>query len=278
MNKQPVSYKQYDVRWASIPYNGPGENDKTIKSSGCGPSCAAMLIETLTGKTYTPKDACAWSVAHGYKFANQGTAYNYFAPQFAAFGIDCFQLSWTNVYQKPDNKIHDQALDYLNKGYYLIGLAKKGLWTTSGHFIVIYDFDEQYVYVNDPISSAASRAKAPIERMRTDIAYYWVVDARAYNRPQPEVKEEEEMTKAEFMQLWNECMTEYKKGLRDNDTQYGDGSKGAREFVIKNGIINGDSTKDPNYMWEDGVTREQLAIIVYNLCRTFGLKKPEKSE
>lgn len=272
MNKQPISYKQYDAKWANLPYNGPGENDKTIKSSGCGPSCAAMLIETLTGKTYTPKDACAWSVAHGYKYANQGTAYNYFAPQFAAFGIDCFQLSWTNVYQKPDNKIHDQALDYLNKGYYLIGLAKKGLWTTSGHFIVIYDFDEQYVYVNDPISSAASRAKAPIERMRTDIAYYWVVDARAYNRPQTVQKEEEEMTKEEYKQLWNECMNEYRKERRDNDTQYGESSKAARDFVVANRIINGDALEDPNFMWEDFLTREQASIIVYNICQRFGLK------
>lgn len=274
MNKQPISYKQYDPLWASIPYNGPGENDKTIKSSGCGPTCAAMLITTLIqdGSVYTPEDACRWSVQNGYKYANQGTAYNYFAPQFAEFGIDCFQLSWTNVYHNPDHKIHDQALDYLNKGYYLIGLAKKGHWTTSGHFIVIYDFDEKYVYVNDPISSAASRAKAPIETMRTDIAYYWVVDARAYNRPQLVEKEEEEMSKDDFRQLWRECMEEYRKERRDNDTQYGDGSKSAREFVVKNAIINGDSLKDPNFMWEDFLTREQAAIIITNLCERFGLK------
>ena len=30
-----------------------------------------MLIETLTGKTFTPVDACAWSVEHGYKALNQ---------------------------------------------------------------------------------------------------------------------------------------------------------------------------------------------------------------
>ena len=64
MNKRPVSYLQTDPRWKNKPYRVPGEN-ATIGGSGCGPTAAAMLIETITGKTYTPEDACAWSIAHG---------------------------------------------------------------------------------------------------------------------------------------------------------------------------------------------------------------------
>ena len=30
------------------------------------------LIETLTGKTFTPEDACNWSMAHGYKALGNG--------------------------------------------------------------------------------------------------------------------------------------------------------------------------------------------------------------
>ena len=125
MNKRPVSYLQTDSRWAKKPYRVPGENS-TIGDSGCGPTAAAMLIETLTGKTYTPEDACAWSVAHGYKALKAGTYYAYFAPQFAEFGIKCWQLSWTNGYHNPKAKVHDQALEYLKQGYYLIALMKKG--------------------------------------------------------------------------------------------------------------------------------------------------------
>ena len=61
--------------------------------AGCGPTAAAMLIETLTGKTYTPVDACAWSIEHGYKALKQGTYYAYFKPQFAAFGISYLRAS-----------------------------------------------------------------------------------------------------------------------------------------------------------------------------------------
>ena len=118
MNKQPVLYLQKDPRWKNLPYQAPGE-ESTIGSAGCGPTCAAMLIQTLTGKTFTPEDACRWSVEHGYKALRQGTYYAYFKPQFAAFGIPCDQLSWASTYGKPYHENHERALKMLQDGYYL---------------------------------------------------------------------------------------------------------------------------------------------------------------
>ena len=180
MNKRPVSYLQTDPRWKALPYQVPGET-ATIGGSGCGPTAAAMLVETLTGKTFTPVDACRWSVEHGYKAKGQGTYYGYFAPQFAAFGIKCWQLSWTNVYHNPASKVHDQALEYLKQGYYLIALMKKGNWTSGGHFIVVWWADGK-IRINDPASTRDSRVNGDINTFRNEAAYYWVVDARAYNQ------------------------------------------------------------------------------------------------
>ncbi|MCI8436544.1 MAG: hypothetical protein HFF41_01940 [Lawsonibacter sp.] len=180
MNKRPVSYLQTDKRWKDLPYQVPGET-ATIGGSGCGPTAAAMLIETLTGKTFTPVDACRWSVEHGYKAKGQGTYYGYFAPQFEAFGIKCWQLSWTNVYHNPASKVHDQALEYLKQGYYLIALMKKGNWTSGGHFIVVWWADGK-IRINDPASTRDSRVNGDINTFRNEAAYYWVVDARAYNQ------------------------------------------------------------------------------------------------
>ena len=180
MNKRPVSYLQTDPRWKALPYQVPGET-ATIGGSGCGPTAAAMLIETLTGKTFTPVDACKWSVEHGYKAKGQGTYYGYFAPQFEAFGIKCWQLSWTNVYHNPASKVHDQALEYLKQGYYLIALMKKGTWTSGGHFIVVWWADGK-IRINDPASTMDSRVNGDINTFRNEAAYYWVVDARAYNQ------------------------------------------------------------------------------------------------
>ena len=180
MNKRPVSYLQTDKRWKDLPYQVPGET-ATIGGSGCGPTAAAMLIETLTGQTFTPVDACRWSVEHGYKAKGQGTYYSYFAPQFEAFGIKCWQLSWTNVYHNPASKVHDQALEYLKQGYYLIALMKKGNWTSGGHFIVVWWADGK-IRINDPASTRDSRVNGDINTFRNEAAYYWVVDARAYNQ------------------------------------------------------------------------------------------------
>lgn len=179
MNKQPVSYLQTDPRWKNKDYSAKGEYT-TIGASGCGPTAAAMLIETLTGKTFTPVDACKWSLEHGYKAANQGTYYAYFAPQFAAHGINCYQLSWTNVYHNPKSSIHDKAFELLNQGYYLIALMKRGNWTSGGHFVVVW-WEDNKVRINDPASTRENRVNGDINTFRNEAAYYWVIDARSYN-------------------------------------------------------------------------------------------------
>lgn len=193
MNKQPVSYLQTDPRWAKLPYRVPGETS-TIGGSGCGPSCAAMLIETLTGQTFTPEDACKWSVEHGYKALNQGTYYSYFKPQFAAFGIDCQQLNGASLYGNPSSTVHDKAFDLLKQGYYLIACMGKGLWTSSGHFVVVW-WEDGKVRINDPASTRAERLNGDPQTFRSQVKYYWAVDAREFNNPQEDKEEEEDMVR-----------------------------------------------------------------------------------
>lgn len=192
MNKKPVSYLQTDPRWKNKDYSAKGEST-TIGASGCGPTAAAMLIETLTGKTFTPEDACKWSLQHGYKAVKQGTYYSYFVPQFAYFGIHCYQLSWENTYHKPNSSVHDKALALLKQGYYLIALMKKGNWTSSGHFVVIWWADGK-VYINDPASTKTTRVEGNMNTFRNEAAYYWVIDAREYNKSTGKEDDDEVVT------------------------------------------------------------------------------------
>lgn len=324
MNKKPVSYLQTDPRWKNKPYRVPGET-ATIGDSGCGPTAAAMLIETLTGETYTPVDACAWSVAHGYKALKAGTYYAYFAPQFAEFGIKCWQLSWTNGYHNPRAKVHDQALEYLKQGYYLIALMKKGTWTGGGHFVVVWWADNK-IRINDPASTKDKRLNGDLATFRNEAAYYWVIDARAYNNggaaTAPEYrtytvmagdslsaigaktgvdwktiaalndisspytihpgqvlklaeepkKEDNDMDQDKFNKMFATAMQQYRQELRDNDS--GDWSQKARQFAIDQGIFAGSGMAadgQPNFMWEDFLTREQCAQVLYRFAQKFGL-------
>lgn len=179
MNKQPVKYLQYDARWKALPYRVKGET-ATIGGSGCGPTSAAMIIETMTGKTFTPVDACKWSVDHGYKALNAGTYFGYFKPQFEAFGIKCDMLNWTNTYGKPDHENHKKVEQMLKEGYYFIALMSKGLWTSGGHYIVVWWSDDK-IRINDPASTKTERLNGDIRTFRSQCSYYWWIDARAFN-------------------------------------------------------------------------------------------------
>lgn len=247
MNKQPVIYMQTDPRWKNKPYQVTGET-ATIGGSGCGPTCAAMLIETLTGQTFTPEDACKWSVEHGYKALNQGTYYSYFTPQFKEFGIDCQQLSWTNTYGNPSSSIHDKAFEMLKQGYYLIACMGKGLWTSSGHFIVVW-WEDGLVRINDPASTRAERLNGDLETFKSQVKYYWAIDAREYN------KEDEEMS----YEQWKQYMEQYRQELRAQPGS--DWSAAERQWALDRGIIKGD--EHGNAMWQDFLTREQYAVTEY---------------
>lgn len=185
MNKQPIRYFQTDKWWAKIPYQVPGETTD-IAESGCGPTSAAMLIETLTGKTFTPVDACRWSVEHGYKALRKGTYHSYFVPQFAKFGIKCTKLLGASLHNQPNDPIHEKVKAKLNDGYYAIALMGPGLWTTSGHFIVVWDWDST-VHINDPVSTRADKTNANPTRFKNEVKQYWLIDARKYNKGDDEM-------------------------------------------------------------------------------------------
>lgn len=263
---------QTDSRWKNKPYRVKGENS-TIGGSGCGPSCAAMVIETLTGKTYTPEDACAWSVSHGYKALNQGTYYSYFKPQFEAFGIKCDQLNWTNTYGYPNHSNHEKALSMLKNGYYIIACMGKGLWTSSGHFVLLW-WQDGKVRINDPASKKEYRLNGDIQTFRSQVKYYWLIDARSYNTPQkpPEnhnsvkvenpKKEEKEVTQEDFNKMMNNYLSELSQ---KEDSKWGDEWEDAKKWAEESGIIKGD--QHGNKMYQSFATRQSLALILYRLMK-----------
>ena len=254
MNKRPVSYLQTDPRWKSKPYRVQGES-ATIGGSGCGPTCAAMLIETLTGKTFTPEDACNWSMQHGYKALNQGTYYSYFTPQFAAFGIDCQMLNWTNTYGKPDHENHEKVVEKLKEGYYAIALMNKGLWTSSGHFVVLWWQDDK-VRINDPASTKDARVNGEIRTFRSQVKYYWLVDARQFN-----MGGDDDMTKEEVLKIIQEYETNKAK------LDPGEWSAEDRAWAENCGLIAGDGAG--NMQYKSPATREQMMVFLHRFHKLF---------
>lgn len=79
--------------------------------------------------------------------------------------------------------------------------------------------------------------------------------------------EDDDMDAAKFKEMW----LEMRKELQDNDA--GQWSEAARAWAISNGLINGNGTEingEPNYMYADVVTREQLITVLYRFAQMMG--------
>lgn len=171
---KPISYLQTDPRWKTHNYSARGER-KTIGSSGCGITASAMVIATLKAPAVTPVNTAEWSMSHGYKALNQGTYYSYFVPQFSAFGIPCERLNQTSLYGKSLSAAHEKALHALQSGDWVIACMGKGNWTSAGHFILLYRYENGYVYINDPASTKETRIKNTWDLFAKQVKYMWVV-------------------------------------------------------------------------------------------------------
>lgn len=80
-------------------------------------------------------------------------------------------------------------------------------------------------------------------------------------------EEDDEMDLAGFKKLYAEMRAE----LKDNDSsQY---SEEARTWAVSSGLIAGNGTTvngEPNCMWEDTLTREQLVTVLYRFAQLMG--------
>lgn len=77
-------------------------------------------------------------------------------------------------------------------------------------------------------------------------------------------KEDEEMDVERFKELWLEMRRE----LQDNDAH--EWSREAREWAVSSGLVQGGSAEDFNGMWEDVLTREQMAVLLWRFAKLMG--------
>ena len=190
VNKRPISYLQTDKRWSAVRLPCV-DGSMSIGGGGCGPTSAAMLIETLTGKQCLPTETFAWCCDHGFVFSGQGTSYYAFRPLFKSYGLSCEMIDIKCL--SATSPIRPIVLDKLREGYYLIALMKQGLWTKNGHYVVVWWADGK-VRINDPASTKYERLNGDPDTFFSQAKYFWLIDARKYNR-----SEDLDMTKQEFL-------------------------------------------------------------------------------
>lgn len=129
-HEQPVYYSQVDSRWKNHPYTSTGNKSQTIGSSGCGPTSAAMVVTSIKG-TIIPPDMGDLYVRYGFRSANDGTYHSAF--QWTA---NYFDIPFTRTYNI------NTAFELIKDNHYVIVSCGPGLFTSGGHFIVVYDYDD----------------------------------------------------------------------------------------------------------------------------------------
>lgn len=131
-------YSQIDSRWASHPYTSINKPSQTIGTSGCGPTCASMVV-TATRGTITPPEMGDLFVEHGYRSANNGTYLSAFR-----FVADTFNIEYNETYKL------DNVINLLNNNYYVVASCGNGLFTTGGHLILIVGVENDTLKIYDP--------------------------------------------------------------------------------------------------------------------------------
>jgi len=160
----PIEYEQTDSRWRNIMYSPIGNRADTIGNSGCGPTCAAMVVATLRDRTVTPKEAASWAIAKGHVSPYDGTYWSFFEAYMAVNKIPC---------RRTDNV--DMAIDALKRNYMVITSVGRGIWTSGGHFILAYGIVGNKIKIHDPNSEASYRELANLTNYRNEAVQFWII-------------------------------------------------------------------------------------------------------
>lgn len=153
-------FLQWDARWGYVSYG-----DDNIGLSGCGPACLSMVIFSLTRNENATPDAIAdFSMEMGYYEYGAGTSWNLLTEAAVQYGINAEGLSLDEGVMK----------NHLDSGHMIICSMGPGDFTTTGHFIVIYGYDEEGFLVNDPYSRIRSNKRWDYDTISGQIRAMWV--------------------------------------------------------------------------------------------------------
>ena len=154
---------QWDTRWGAIPYG-----NSMMALSGCGPTCLSMVAAGLTGNSEaTPAAIAMFAMERGYYIEGTGTAWSLMTEGCTHYGLQGQEISLSE----------EVMAQKLQEGCMLICSVSEGDFTQTGHFIVIYGYEDGWFEVNDPNSVTRSNAKWTYDRLEGQIRNLWAMSA-----------------------------------------------------------------------------------------------------
>lgn len=158
-------FLQWDKRWGCLAYG----DDSNVAISGCGPTTLAMAVVALTGNTQaTPAAVAKFAMQEGYYMSGTGTMWSLMTEGAAAYDVHSEQINISQI----------EIKQHLDQGDIVICSVRQGDFTTGGHFILLYDYDDEGFSINDPFSLYRSGQKWDYGRIRSQIKAVWALRAK----------------------------------------------------------------------------------------------------
>lgn len=157
---EPVYYSQVDPRWKWVMFSNHGDRRQTIGSSGCGPTCMAMILATWRDRSMTPVETCRMAVKNGFRTYNNGTAWAYFPWAAQKFGLR-FKQTWNT----------DEAVAAIRSGALVVASMGPGYFTRGGHYILLWAVQGNQILCHDPANKR--RDRATIDLFRREARQYF---------------------------------------------------------------------------------------------------------
>lgn len=151
---------QWDERWGYGEYAG-----ELMGLSGCGPTCLSMVcIQLLQDASYTPQYVAAFAEENGYAVKGNGSAWSLISEGGKKLGLDVTEIPLDE----------GRIIRNLEVGNPIICVMGPGDFTTSGHFIMLTEYADGYVKVNDPNSPTRSQKQWKLTDIMPQMNNLWV--------------------------------------------------------------------------------------------------------
>ena len=162
--------KLYQGNYAHITFSKGG----TVADYGCGFVCTAMVLSYLTGSEVTVEEVVDWG---GDTYFNGSGADG---PLFAAAAAE-WDVGDVQTATKNDK---DEVRDALRNGSPIIAYMAPGIFTDTGHFIVLTGIDENdKVSINDPGDASKEKTTWDLDVILDNAHYdgFWIFDGTYSN-------------------------------------------------------------------------------------------------
>ncbi len=156
-------FLQWDQRWGYTPYG-----DNFIANAGCGPTCLSMVCVHLLGDTsLDPRTVAQFSEENGYCVPGDGSQWTLISEGGPTLGL--------NVEVLPLDEY--TIIENLEAGNPIICVMGPGDFTSSGHYIVMTDYVDGMIKINDPNSVQRSKKLWSYEQIKDQINNLWACSA-----------------------------------------------------------------------------------------------------